>query len=413
MATPFRVNQIHSTPGRNPLSDHAKCWKHNEKTSFLDPGWPREPPDVEAVLAVAEQYPPTNFHAEASKTWTSQGAFHKLYFFCDQTTSSTYLMRVAIPVERFYKTESEVATMKYLQKNTSIPIPKVIAWPSSAENIGLGFEWILKENVEAVTLGSVWENMAFAAKMSLTKHVACKMKELLDLRFTLLGNIYFADKWNEVGYPLLSSAQPLQPASYSESSKIDIDIGKDNNFVIGQMVSNRFFRDKSALLCIERGPYDKAKELTIAETKLLGQRIRHLPYTPGSDYYCDVDHPTTFALQAIVDWESVSIVPAWEINNGVSNFLQGNQVDEPPPTGTRSEEDEDRLVEIRRDWELSLLRKVYTDVVGPLFKTSPELENRVRLKTGFRRCLVTFEDVWRQTRSWLDRTTPRDDIEMV
>jgi aminoglycoside phosphotransferase len=471
MTTPFRVDQTRTKHSGKPLSDHAKCWKNNEETGFLDPVWPRDPPDWNAVLTVAKDYLPKGFEADVRDKRTSQGAFHKLYFIpslLSQTqpwghlVSRSYLMRVAIPVEPFYKTESDVATMEYVRKYTHIPIPGVVAWSSSAESTALGFEWILMESIDGVTLESVWEKMNFEDKKLLTQHVAYFMRQLLDLRFTLLGNIYFVDKWNEVNYPSLSSWQPLPLELSSKNPKTDINIGKDGNFVIGRMVSTRFFRDKSAVLPAKRGPYFTAKKLAVAETKLLGQRIRHLSHKPGTDYYCDVDQelnrdnaemldvfnkleevptnifsdsdepedrkvlwhgdlsslnilvdPKTFKLESIVDWESVSIVPAWEVNNGIPTFLQGSEVDEPPPPGNRSEEDEDRLVEIRRDWELGRLRKVYTDIVGPLFETNLELENRCRLKMELSACLITFEDVWKRTRSWLDCTIAAEGFELL
>jgi hypothetical protein len=71
------------------------------------------------------------------------------------------------------------------------------------------------------------------------------------------------------------------------------------------------------------------------------------------------------------------------------------------------------LVEIRRDWELGRLRKVYTDIVGPLFETNLELENRCRLKMELSACLTTFEDVWKRTRSWLDCTIAAEGFELL
>jgi len=55
------------------------------------------------------------------------------------------------------------------------------------------------------------------------------------------------------------------------------------------MVSTRFFRDKRVLLPVHRGPFETALELVTAETKPLGQRIRHLSPSPAADYYSEVD----------------------------------------------------------------------------------------------------------------------------
>ena len=63
-----------------------------------------------------------------------------------------------MPVDPFYKTESEVATLKYLGSNTEIPVATVIAWDSSLKN-ELGYEWILLEKLAGVELGQVWRKI--------------------------------------------------------------------------------------------------------------------------------------------------------------------------------------------------------------------------------------------------------------
>ena len=52
----------------------------------------------------------------------------------DNISSHQYILRVTWPVEPFYKTASEVATLSYLREHTTIPVPGVIAHSSSAEN---------------------------------------------------------------------------------------------------------------------------------------------------------------------------------------------------------------------------------------------------------------------------------------
>jgi len=357
-------------------------------------------------------------------------------------------MRVAIPVEPFFKTESEVATMEYIREHSSIPIPQVVAYSPSASN-PLGFEWILMEMIEGVTLGRVWDQMKFPDRLSLTIEFANYMKQLLELRFTLYGNIYFADVWNEVGCTPLSSPSSSGPALPGRA--VDDSIGIDGEFVIGRMVSTRFFRDKRALLRADRGPYETARELVVAERKLLEERTRHLSPVPGKEYYCKADErlsrdatealqvfkeldramslifsdsdqpedvkvlwyddlskrnilvdPHSYRITGIVDWESVSIVPAWEADGGIPSFLRGIEVSEPPPFGSVTEEEEASLVEIREDWELGLLRRKYTEIVGPLYDTFLVRYDSPRRKREFADSLATFEDAWEATKYWVE-----------
>lgn len=83
-------------------------------------------------------------------------------------------------------------------------VPRVIAYNSSAA-IPLCFEWILMEKMNGVGLWNGWPRMDASDRKRLTDEIAHFIKQLLGLRFSMLGNIYFADVWEKVGYPLPSS----------------------------------------------------------------------------------------------------------------------------------------------------------------------------------------------------------------
>jgi aminoglycoside phosphotransferase len=144
-------------------------------------------------------------------------------------------MRVSLPVDPFFKTESEAATLAYVGRHTSIPVPKVIAYDSSS-NSKLGFEWMLLEKIEGVPLSSIWEKMPFDSKVSLTVEITNLQAQLDNLHFTQIGSLYFSTIRSQVNSRI---------ASFDDSHKkmnVDRDIGTD--FVIGRMVSPWFFRDK-------------------------------------------------------------------------------------------------------------------------------------------------------------------------
>lgn len=65
-----------------------------------------------------------------------------------------FLFRVTLPVDLFFKAESEVATLAFLRQKRIIPVPELVAWNSTATN-PIGYEWILLEKVEVVPLQ--WE----------------------------------------------------------------------------------------------------------------------------------------------------------------------------------------------------------------------------------------------------------------
>ena len=63
----------------------------------------------------------------------------------DGLGSLQYTLRVTPPVELFYKTASEVATLSYIREHTPVPVPCVIISNSTVEDVG--FDWILMERV--------------------------------------------------------------------------------------------------------------------------------------------------------------------------------------------------------------------------------------------------------------------------
>jgi aminoglycoside phosphotransferase len=67
-------------------------------------------------------------------------------------------MRVSLPVDPRYKTESEVATTEFVRQKTSLPVPRIIAFDSHENE--LGFEWILMDMMPGLTLRKRWRKMS-------------------------------------------------------------------------------------------------------------------------------------------------------------------------------------------------------------------------------------------------------------
>jgi aminoglycoside phosphotransferase (APT) family kinase protein len=434
------------------LSQHSRYWKNSDDFGFLEPVWPHEP-DIDVARKLAVACLPPDLFADAEIGSFAQGSFHRVYYISSRLTAAKYLMRVALPVDPFFKTESEVATMEYIRRHSSIPVPRVVAYASSASN-ELGFEWILMEKVDGVPLDRVWDDMTFNAKTKFTVAFAGYMKQLRELQFPLFGSIYFVDIWNQVGYTPIRLANDHPPSSKALSG----DIGINDSFVIGRIVATRFFRDKRLLLHTHRGPFETAHQLLMAETELLGRRIRHLSPEPGTDYYCEVDEslandgpevlevfdklhkvastivspvdgsedakmlwhddlslmnilvdPKTYNLVGIVDWESVSVVPAWETASGVPDFLRGIDVNEPAPIGSLSEDEEKIMADLRKDWDLVLLRRKYAEILGPIYDVASASLSAVNLKLKLATSLGDFEERWTGTRYWTKKYFGSDD----
>lgn len=82
-------------------------------------------------------------------------------------------------------------------------------------------------------------------------------------------------------------------------------------------------------------------------------------------------------------------------------FLRGIEVLSEPSPIDSPDIIEESLVEIRKDWEKTVLRRIYAKIIGTLFNATSSLEARVRLKQNFSRQLSTFEEGGEGTRYWL------------
>lgn len=158
------------------------------------PVWPREP-DIAVIKNLAKQHLSSEIAGiiEQNKlgiTHFAYGAFNKLYLVSYSGHEARYLFRVTLPVIPFFKTESEVATLRYLRTNTSIPVPRAIAWNSSSDN-DLGFEWILMNKVAGVELRSVWRRIPWQRKLELVDEVAGFVHQLQAQSFDAVGSLYF------------------------------------------------------------------------------------------------------------------------------------------------------------------------------------------------------------------------------
>lgn len=68
------------------------------------------------------------------------------------------MFRVTLPTDPFFKVESEAATLAFVRAKTSIPVVRVIAWDSNRDT-DLGFEWLLTEMIQGITLHDIWRQV--------------------------------------------------------------------------------------------------------------------------------------------------------------------------------------------------------------------------------------------------------------
>lgn len=78
-----------------------------------------------------------------------------------------------------------------VQRNTSIPIPKILDWSDDATNC-VGSEYIVMEYVAGVHLHQKWPYMLGDQKVKCIDAIYRKLKEVADIDFPAYGSLYFS-----------------------------------------------------------------------------------------------------------------------------------------------------------------------------------------------------------------------------
>ena len=123
--------------------------------------------------------------------YLTEGGFNKVYTATPigPVVQKAFIIRVALPSDPYYRVESDVATMELVRCSTSIPVPIIYAYESSANN-KLGLEWMLMEKIGGKELHEAWLDWDYDAKLRLTKTVALWTNQLLQIKSDKIGSVY-------------------------------------------------------------------------------------------------------------------------------------------------------------------------------------------------------------------------------
>ena len=361
-----------------------------------EPVWPRDP-DSSVISTIARRHLRIPAGSSISVTFSTEGAFNKLYTIESPYISNYYIFRVTLPVESFYKTASEVATLLYLRRHTSIPIAEVVAYSATSDN-ELGFEWILMEGLTGVCLRDIWPRfpgdkelektggsqsapIPWEQKEEISRTVARYLLQLRNISFTSIGSLYLR-------------------SDIKENAITDTE---DPQFIIGPLVSlNFFYGGLRSRVPRDRGPYTNEHryagafidvvlhELELAQQldpddpqydddlmddgpeilqgiKML-QSVLDIIFSrePDKSGYTLHHHdlslanilvdPKSFQITGIVDWECVGVVPRWEDTH--PQFLEAPEVELELESLEVGDVDPLRM-ERWENWEKMRLRKVF------------------------------------------------------
>ncbi|KAL4750139.1 hypothetical protein BDW72DRAFT_204135 [Aspergillus terricola var. indicus] len=106
---------------------------------------------------------------------------------------ATLPFRLAGPAK--LTTLSEVATIRYLQMKTNIPIPRILDYNGDASDEAnmIGSEYIIMEHATGVPLHEKWHKMAGDQQVRCIDAIYRTMKDIVDLEIPAFGSIYFDD----------------------------------------------------------------------------------------------------------------------------------------------------------------------------------------------------------------------------
>ncbi|EIN08769.1 hypothetical protein PUNSTDRAFT_67873 [Punctularia strigosozonata HHB-11173 SS5] len=194
----------------------------------------------------------------------SSGTFHKAYLIT-LVDGEEVVARVARKFMPRIKTESEVATMQYLRKYTSVPVPEVYHYDANQYN-RLGGEFIIMSKARGIPLSQVYYSLGHNELLALLDNTAKLLIPLFGHRFPKLGSLQFAP---EAPLPMSSTLVPPTPTA-SDPPKGFGDLSFPtlppstspppvDDIIVGPIISWPFFGSNRGLLShpqeLDRGPW--------------------------------------------------------------------------------------------------------------------------------------------------------------
>ncbi|KAK3900004.1 phosphotransferase enzyme family-domain-containing protein [Staphylotrichum tortipilum] len=233
---------------------HGLAWVQE---GFWDPEprWTIEP-DEKAIQQTVESA--LNLPASPSNTikFLAQGAFNKVYVIT--LAEKEVIARVTLPVDPKWKTLSEVATLRWVCKNTSLPVPEVISYKVDRAN-PIGFEWIVMSKMPGKPLGEVWRDVSFSAKEATVRRLAVFCAETFRAQLRGIGNLFLGHGEEDLTSVTRSTTTGTVPGSLAQSC---------GSFRVGRIVSSEFNWENRIHVNVSRGPFSSSREWILARLEL-------------------------------------------------------------------------------------------------------------------------------------------------
>ncbi|GLA81919.1 hypothetical protein AtubIFM56815_006098 [Aspergillus tubingensis] len=267
-----------------------------------------------------------------------EGGFNRVFIFeldNDKRVVARLPFSLAGPAQ--LTTSSEIATIEYLQANTTVPIPKILDWSNDATSIDnpIGSEYIIMEHATGVQLHKKWHEMDGKKRIKCIDAIYRKLKEVVDLQFPCFGSLY-------------SIHSPVSP----DNKRV-----LDGEFCIGPHCGTRYWNcdvgrgQASHDTKPNRGPWNDLYEYcdglidaglsrlpavdlemkrrpmyhgSVETHKMLLAQTRDLMrYLHKRNIFVLEDDPSE--ITAIIDWQAASIEPAFCYADEIPDFATENE----------------------------------------------------------------------------------------
>ncbi|KAJ6188800.1 hypothetical protein N7519_003708 [Penicillium mononematosum] len=412
---------------------HGLAW---EQTLCSEPRWTVEP-DTGAIKQTVQSLRPSS---SVEVTLLAQGAFNKIYNV--SIDDETLIMRVSLPVDPRYKVMSEVATMDWVRRITSLPIPRIITYQASRDNL-IGFEWMLMTKLPGRPFSEIQQSLSFDLKTRLIRELAASSACLFRNQLRGIGNIYPTTSSEEILSPRqLTDTKISVPAKEPVSDDGSAPMRKNSGVPlfnlsdkgspagalpeVGRIVSMQLFWDSrpfrtskdwitARLLCNENechstlnqhsaGDLDSDDEAEVEDAtrtlKIIDKLKSLLPLVfptddgdsePSMLFHDNLWGPNilvddTGELTGVLDWECVSAVPLWKACSYPELLEERPRHSKPVPGDYRPEdngEPNELYFEHLWHYETTLLRDIFIDEMRTLDAGWVEVFEKSQVKRDF------------------------------
>lgn len=193
---PIRVFEGAPPPFSQEAQNRSIRWTRERECYHFapNPDWLSDPDEHCISYTLGPHLNRLGYDSDSAEIeFLSEGGFHKVYTITAPSLATkqlkSFVLRIPLPVDPYFKTESDVATTEMVRYTTQVPVPIIYAYDSSSDN-DLGYEWILMEKINGKPMFDHWENMDYDSKLGFTKLIAGWNTQLAKIVSTKIGAIY-------------------------------------------------------------------------------------------------------------------------------------------------------------------------------------------------------------------------------